>query len=153
MQTFLPFVDFNRTAKVLDRQRLGKQRVEAYQILLVVAGRNPESRWRNHPAVKMWFGYEAALLEYAFQMVFEWRRRGYNDTMASTLNSEFPGLNSARIIRPHWLGDQRLHSSHRASLLCKKPEHYSLVKPRWKEEPKIDYFWPAPLETAMLEKA
>lgn len=142
MQTFLPYVDFKRTARVLDDKRCGKQRVEAYQILNIITGRRPESRWRNHPAVKMWIGYERALLEYAFMVIFEWRSRNFNDNMLGVLNSEFTKLNSARIIRPHWLGDQRLHSSHRASLLFKKPEHYS--KFRWKEEPKIEYYWPQP---------
>lgn len=144
MQTFLPYVDFKRTAKVLDMRRLGKQRVEAYQILLVITGKRPDSRWRNHPAVRMWSGYEVALLDYAFAVVFEWRERGYQDTMLSTLNSEFCALNSAKVVRPHWLGDRRLHSSHRAALLRKDFEHYSKIKPRWKEEPNVDYFWPEP---------
>lgn len=34
MQSFLPFPDFARSANCLDRQRLGKQRVEAKQISL-----------------------------------------------------------------------------------------------------------------------
>jgi hypothetical protein len=33
VQTFLPFPDFDRTARVLDDRRLGKQRVEALQVL------------------------------------------------------------------------------------------------------------------------
>ena len=33
MQTFLPFPDFKMSAQVLDYKRLGKQRVEALQIL------------------------------------------------------------------------------------------------------------------------
>lgn len=33
MQTFLPYEDFEQTASVLDRQRLGKQRVETLQLL------------------------------------------------------------------------------------------------------------------------
>lgn len=33
MQTFLPYPDFARSAACLDRQRLGKQRLEAFQIL------------------------------------------------------------------------------------------------------------------------
>ena len=38
MQTFLPEEDFYKTAQSLDRQRLGKQRVETLQIAGVVAG-------------------------------------------------------------------------------------------------------------------
>jgi len=33
MQTFLPYADFARCAEVLDPRRLGKQRVEALQIM------------------------------------------------------------------------------------------------------------------------
>lgn len=56
MQTFLPYPDFELSARFLDRQRLGKQRVEAWQILnvleeLKIPGRTPA--WRNHPAVRM----------------------------------------------------------------------------------------------------
>lgn len=55
MQTFLPYPDFERSAAALDYRRLGKQRIEAYQILQTL--QNPEQRsWRNHPAVRMWRG-------------------------------------------------------------------------------------------------
>src|SRR5947208_1979490 len=33
MQTFLPYADFERSARVLDRKRLGKQRVETIQVV------------------------------------------------------------------------------------------------------------------------
>ena len=36
MQTFLPHRDFEQSAKCLDMKRLGKQRVEAYQLLLIM---------------------------------------------------------------------------------------------------------------------
>ena len=38
MQTFLPYASFEESAKVLDRQRLGKQRVECLQIFNALAG-------------------------------------------------------------------------------------------------------------------
>ena len=62
MQTFLPYSDFERSAKTLDYKRLGKQRVEAYQILQALS--DPNYGWQNHPAVKMWRGYEEALVAY-----------------------------------------------------------------------------------------
>ena len=71
MQTFLPYADFKDSAKCLDFRRLGKQRVEAKQILDIITGVNPTSRWRNHPAVKMWQGYEKALLLYQYEMIKE----------------------------------------------------------------------------------
>jgi len=33
MQTFVPYANFSESAKVLDRQRLGKQRVETLQVM------------------------------------------------------------------------------------------------------------------------
>ena len=40
MQTFLPYPSFDASAKVLDYRRLGKQRVEAYQILNTITGKS-----------------------------------------------------------------------------------------------------------------
>lgn len=50
MQTFLPYVNFAESAKCLDYRRLGKQRVEAKQILDVLNGKT--TAWQNHPCVK-----------------------------------------------------------------------------------------------------
>ena len=147
MQTFLPYVGFEKTAQVLDYRRLGKQRVEAYQLLNIVTGRTTSAAWRRHPAALMWRGYPRALLEYGFTIAFEWRRRGYQDFMVERFNSEFCSMICEKIVRPHWLGDQRLHSSHRASLLAKEPAHYQQF--RWKETPEIDYYWPAPAELSL----
>lgn len=80
MQTFLPYEDFAATALVLDRQRLGKQRVETMQILTaLLTGRG----WVNHPATLMWAGYEVALLDYQLAVCDEWTAvRGYRDSCA-----------------------------------------------------------------------
>ncbi|MCM3554595.1 hypothetical protein M3697_05675 [Janibacter melonis] len=58
MQTFLPYADLAATAEVLDRERLGKQRVECIQVVraLVVPG----DGWRHHPAATMWRGWRAS---------------------------------------------------------------------------------------------
>lgn len=52
MQTFLPSPNFTQSAQFLDPQRLGKQRVEALQILTALT--NPAYGWQHHPAVQMW---------------------------------------------------------------------------------------------------
>src|SRR3954467_10297198 len=54
MQTFLPVADFADSARLLDSPRLGKQRVEALQILRAIE--LPDYGWVNHPAVLMWGG-------------------------------------------------------------------------------------------------
>jgi len=89
--------------------------------------------WKNHPAIKMWRGYENALLEYMNTMIREWIRRGYKNTMRI---AEITGP----IVYPDWFGDDRFHSAHRASLLFKNWDHYSQFD--WKENPKIEYWWP-----------
>jgi len=149
MNTMLPFVSFEKTASCLDFRRLGLQRSEAYQILNVITGRDTDPRKLKDPAVLMWMGYPRALLEYGFTVAFEWRSRGYQDFMAERFNSEFTLMICEKVVRPHWLGDQKLHASHRAALLAKDPAHYSQF--RWKEVPGIDYYWPPPAELALRE--
>ena len=70
MQTFLPYPSFERSARVLDRARLGKQRVEALQVLRAVT--IPTYGWRNHPVAKMWRGYIPALTKYALEVTDVW---------------------------------------------------------------------------------
>ena len=47
MQTFLPYSSFDLTMECLDYRRLGKQRVEAFQILRALRGET--DGWTNHP--------------------------------------------------------------------------------------------------------
>ncbi len=78
MQTFLPFADFAASARALDDRRLGKQRVEALQIVRALT--RETYGWQHHPAVRMWRGYEEALGSYGIVVCREWRRRGRADT-------------------------------------------------------------------------
>ena len=54
MQTFLPYADFERSARVLDAKRLGKQRVEVIQVVRALTV--PGYAWAHHPAALMWKG-------------------------------------------------------------------------------------------------
>lgn len=140
MQTFLPYNNFAASARVLDRQRLGKQRVECLQILRALLG---ESKgWVNHPAVKMWKGYEYSLWSYATAVCQEWRARGYNDTCLQKIDELCTkhNVDSLSQIAPPWLGSESFHSSHRAALLAKNFKWYSQFG--WKETPEINYVWP-----------
>ncbi len=60
MQTFVPYPDFAANAVVLDTRRLGKQRVETFQILRALVW--PAYAWKNHPATRMWRGFVPALV-------------------------------------------------------------------------------------------
>jgi hypothetical protein len=138
MQTFLPYADFDRVVRCLDDRRLGKQRVEAYQVLNALANR--ASAWRRHPTVRMWAGYEDALRLYMNACIREWVRRGFNNNMLLATVQGAPAM-------PPWFGDERLHASHRANLLRKDAAHYGRFG--WTEDPSMPYFWP---ECAELER-
>ena len=81
VNTFIPYPDFNECAKVLDNKRLGKQRVEAKQILDIITGKSKGKGWKNHVAVNMWRGYENALTLYYNTIVQEWMNRGFKNNM------------------------------------------------------------------------
>lgn len=98
MQTFLPLPpkrldtpvrysadavitwSYEDTFKLLDRQRLGKQRVEALQIYQSLTGSG--TVWANHPISKMWKDNKIGLLKYGLECCLEWKGRGYTDNIA-----------------------------------------------------------------------
>lgn len=133
MQTFLPHPNFEKSLKVLDSKRLGKQRVEAFQILNIILNRTKTKGWRNHPAVKMWKNYPNALKLYLNTAIKEWTKRGYNNKM------KFEKIRG-RVIFPIWIGNRKFHASHRSNLLRKNKEYYSKFK--WKENSNLPYIWP-----------
>lgn len=136
MNTFLPYPEFDKCARVLDRQRLGKQRVECFQLVRAITTPGAKG-WVNHPCTRMWRPWLQSLLDYAMIMCEEWVKRGYNDA----LWTEFNILKTADTVRPPWLGSPKLHASHRANLTRKDPLHYGKY---WTDEPAVfaDYFWP-----------
>lgn len=147
MQTFLPFADFAASARVLDRQRLGKQRVEVLQLLKALAGET--KGWANHPACLMWLGHEGRLVYYGLAICNEWVERGYKDTCAGKIAEIGLRFNASSSYTPAWMGDEAFHSSHRAVLLGKDPEHYGQFG--WAETPAVPdakgsykdtYVWP-----------
>ena len=133
MQTFLPYPDFERSLKTLDSRRLGKQRVEAFQILNLLLKRTSKNGWKNHPAVKMWKGHTNALKIYFNKSIEIWISRGYKNNM----NKE---VLRGKVVPPKWIGNKKFHSAHRSNLLRKNKEYYSKFK--WKESTDIPYFWP-----------
>ena len=133
MQTFLPYPDFRDCAGVLDDKRLGNQAYNECKVLIT-------GKWPNHPAAKMWKGYEGSLAYYALALLEELAVRGryyprwiefYNDILDKL--HEPPDM-------PPWLGREDIHSSHRANLLRKDPVWYG--KYGWMEQPTEGYVWP-----------
>lgn len=140
MQTFLPYESFSESAKVLDRLRLGKQRVEVLQIF--ETNNFQLKAWSSHPATKMWKGYEKALLLYGIIICQEWRRRGYRDQMLNRCVAYWEHLDARKnqLVYPPWLGNVKFHLSHQSNLLRKDYTHYSQYFPNIPTNMK--YVWP-----------
>jgi hypothetical protein len=148
LQTFLPYADFERSARSLDRKRLGKQRVETIQVVRALT--RPGYGWANHPAVLMWRGFEEALGRYGFTCCEAWTELGFGDTCALTIATDLhaAGVTTIRTERelveagalPPWMGDESLHRSHRSALVRKDPAYYA---PRFPDVPDdLPYVWP-----------
>ena len=148
VQTFLPYADFGRSARVLDPKRLGKQRVETIQVVRALT--RPGYGWANHPAVLMWKGFEEALGRYGLTCCEEWTELGFGDTCALTIATDLrvagvdrvrtqPELATAGLLPP-WLGDEAVHRSHRSALVRKDP---TLYRPHFPDVPgNLPYVWP-----------
>jgi hypothetical protein len=135
MQTFLPFSDFKKSFKVLDYKRLGKQRVEALQLLNILSGVSIGKGWTSHPALKMWVGYEEALKYYANLCIAEWINRGYKNTIVLySYNENFE--------MPWYIGDENFHRAMRARLIAKDEAFYLPKFPDDKDFNDGKYFWP-----------
>jgi hypothetical protein len=147
VQTFLPHSDFARSARDLDRRRLGKQRVETLQVLR--AATIPGYGWYRHPATAMWEHHVPALVAYGRAVVDEWRARGGADSTGWQIREFAPGAwdawpDDGVADPPPWLGDPALHRSHRSNLLRKDEDHYREIFP---DDPAgLDYVWPVPAE-------
>ena len=150
MQTFLPYADFERSARSLDPKRLGKQRVEGIQVVRGLT--RPDYGWRHHPAVKMWRGHLEALGRYALTCCEVWTESGFADTCAATLVTDLRDAgvtairNQAELADagalPRWLGEPAFHRAHQSALLRKDPEFYG---PRFPGVPDdLEYVWPDP---------
>lgn len=138
MQTFLPFPDFQKSLESLDNKRLGKQRVETYQILNAILQRpkkdgTPYKGWLNHPCSIMWRDYTDALKLYFNISLTVWVERGFTNTMIPEV------IDTQNLIYPNWLGFEKFHSSHRANLLRKDISYYS--NQGWTENPDNPYVW------------
>lgn len=163
MQTFLPIAttNYRDTAKTLDNKRLNKQALEGWQILMNLLDLDPNGEfrrsrgWRNHPAVKMWDGYEMELYRYIMAMVAEWKSRGFNSTIGDKASETIRiGYENALLNesnpQPDWMQDdeyfESVASSHRQALLVKDYAWYS--KFNWPEDTGVEpteynYIWPS----------
>lgn len=145
-QTFLPYPDFEKTARALDYKRLGKMRVESRQIMTALIylknndlykidkrGRRRKRGWLYHTATQMWVGFEGALAIYCNTMIREWIRRGYKNTMYLYNEKDY------EIKMPPFIGNKAFHLSHQSNLVRKNPEFYGPIFPN--VEKNLEYVW------------
>lgn len=143
MQTFLPFASYKQSAAVLDDKRLGKQRVETLQIMTALCN---GGGWINHPATKMWRGYEFSLLYYQHAICMEWHVvRGFDDSClrktADIFWDSYLGISAEDVaIKPWWIEREDFVLSHRSNLVRKNPEHYRKIFPEVPND--LEYVWP-----------
>lgn len=138
MQTFLPYPSYTKSASCLDNKRLGKQRVETMQIYKSLT--IPTYGWKNHPAVKMWKGYERSLLHYGKVICSEWIFRGFNDSLWHQFNGLLIIDNPPQTGCPSWLTEE-FCKSHRSNLLRKDPMYY-MSKFEDGLPNNLSYIWP-----------
>jgi Pyrimidine dimer DNA glycosylase len=148
VQTFLPYADFEASARVLDAKRLGKQRVETIQVVRALT--TPGYGWASHPAVLMWKGFEEALGRYGFTCCEVWTELGFGDTCAATIGVDLRAYGVLEVrtqaelaeagALPPWLGDEEVHRSHRSALVRKDPALYRPLFPDVPDD--LPYVWP-----------
>jgi len=158
VQTFLPYADFERSARSLDLKRLGKQRVETLQVVRALT--RPGYGWANHPAVLMWKGFEEALGRYGLTCCQAWTELGLGDTCALTISTDLRAAGVGRIrtqlklaaagALPFWLGDEAVHRSHQSALLRKDQKHYRPLFPDIPDD--LPYVWPVRSPTVLASE-
>lgn len=143
MQVFSMHYDYLQTAKELDYRRLGKQRVESWQILGSIQKKKngaTKGAWINHPCIRIWYDNELALVNYSIAMCEEWIRRGYKDTMLERflrMKDDFENQNYDSSL-PSLYGNDLFHLSHQSNLLKKDFNYYSKF---YNVPSDIPYYW------------
>lgn len=142
MQTFMTHDNYYDTAYALDDKRLGKQRVEAFQILKALRGDyNDTGAWVNHPATVMWRGNTFQLACYGYAICEVWISRGFSDTLLDEFINEMHNKRTTQ--EPWWVNQELLHLTHQSNLMRKDADFYDFGVPN-----NIPYVWPLDDEQA-----
>lgn len=176
--TFVTHDDPRETAKLLDRARLGKQRLEAKQIIDILSNvpmkNSTKVSSRKHPAIDMWQGHIVALKFYFNCITKRWIKRGYKNTMELYDIKETKELlteieTKTPKLFPWWFFCPLLQLSHQCSLYRKNNEYYSKYfkvtntrKSQSKKKSKIrlssadveklGYLWPSKVKDKYIDR-
>lgn len=161
VNTFVTTTDLVQNAKNLDYKRIGKQRLEARQIIAILEALDNSKQldtkgWIEHPATKMWHGYTNALKVYFNVIVREWIQRGYVNNMQLYDIDESKyyvnpyignGMFQYQFTEysfPPWFGYPPFIMAHRAALWRKNPVYYAKFNsPELQPYINIGYLWPS----------
>lgn len=113
MQVFMPFENPYHSLNCLDTRRLGKQRVEASQIIKIIESQSTGA-WSNHPATNMYRGYLEWLKAYYNLSLLLFESRGGNNIKLCSIP-----VDTANLIIPPFIGNHAFHLSHQSNLLRK----------------------------------
>lgn len=150
VNTFIISTNLQESFALLDYKRLGKQRLEAKQIINILEKiDNGETilnvGFSSHPATLMWKGYTNALKIYFNFCVQEWINRGYKNTMELYEVDYY--------IFPPFVTFQPFILSHKAALLRKDPEYYKdLMCDDLNQYMRLGYLWPSKVSDQMYIK-
>lgn len=136
MQTFLTSSNYTKAAKALDNKRLGNQCYRECKTLI-------NGKWANHPASKMWKGYERSLAKYAYALACEMgKRKHWKPEVVARWKkywlyeiTKHPDTGN-----PPWLGDENFHVAHQSNLIRKDPNFYKSKFPNVPDD--LPYIWP-----------
>lgn len=143
MQTWITFKEFSESAQMLDRRRLGANIYESIHILASLQNVSdklvtPKRNVSNHPASKLWKGYEGNLACYILCHIQEWESRGYKcPTNRENLNRIAMNLSP---FSPDWITDEVIQT-HRSVLIQKNPDHYRPLWPDCPDDLEMAYDW------------
>lgn len=119
----------------------------------VLMNPDPRAGWRNHPAVKMWRGYENSLFDYILAMIREADRRGIktDKNKDNLINLRVRTISQWGDGLPKWYNNKaimaKVTTTHKANLYRKDDVYYqdfakAVISPN--NEPcceRCNYYW------------
>jgi hypothetical protein len=164
VNTFVTASTPEECASNLDNKRLGKQRVEAKQIIDILESShlNESKGYSNHPIVAQWRGFTQALKVYYNAIFDEWEARGYkNDKLKRYEIVQDPALshlvtkpNEVVVMFPKWFFNPIIHLTYKCDLYRKKPEYYGKIFNFTSDEKEYlnkGYIWTSRLNQQQLD--
>jgi len=165
----LPVPDFRASAELLSAGHLRHNLRSCYSTFFHIARvrslntehdprcwnrdmRAAANRALSRPEVVLWYDCQAALREYWAELESVARLRVLPSGYARLSKMVVP----PRWVRgavhpPSWLGDPKLHASHRAWLLYDEPTQYAAHG--WPEQPSTELWWPPGISLVAAQAA